>query len=192
VKSYRIKTLIFSVVFFCIIAGLSFSTILYAAQPISGAQGTQIQQMPQPTPKLLKATPSMISALKHNNLSPEFNAAKSTVDNAYNGLQEYLPKLSKDYSKYTSKRDECINKAYTYEDQKSAGCLPNDSVEICIGKLVGKCSETEYSNFMNNAWSVKTFLANIIFSGDIMKSELQKLEDYVKCLKNQWPKQTCQ
>jgi len=43
VKSYTMKTLIFSVVFFCMIAGLSFLTILYAAQPMSGAQDTQKQ-----------------------------------------------------------------------------------------------------------------------------------------------------
>jgi hypothetical protein len=192
-KSSTKRSLGFSFVCLCVFAAFSLSTTLYAAEKTPGTQGIQVQQPQTPaSAKILKANPLMIAALKYSNLPAEFNSAKSNFDKGYNTLQIDLPKLSEAYGKWTNKWNECVNKAYTYDEQMAAGCLPNDSVETCLGKVVHKCSAGHYFVFIEAYYTVIHDLEILKFSRNSMQEGLKILTDYSDCLMNSWPKQTCQ
>lgn len=190
---------VFSFAVWCLLVVLSSSTIPYAAEGkpgapgTPGAQGIQGQQSQKSLPAMIKANPSMISAPKYINLPPEFNTAVSGFDNNCKSLQQtFAPALSEAYGKWAKKWDECVNKAYNYDDQKSAGCLPNDSVDKCIGKLVSRCIDGESWKFAISYNALDGTISNLKYNQDAMKSGLKKLHDYVLCLRTQWPQQTCQ
>jgi len=168
----------------------SSPTVITVPQGVQGIQGQQLQKS---FPAMIKASPSMISSIpKYPNLPPEFNAAMSELDKVYKNLKEtFVPQFSEGYDKWTKKWDECVNKAYTYDDQKSV-CLPNDSAETCIGKLVRKCSDGAAWDIAVRYDSLDGYITNLKNEHDAMKSSLKKLGDYMKCLRTQWPQQTCQ
>jgi len=95
------------------------------------------------------------------------------------------------YGGYKAYVKNCANKSYSVQDQATAGCQGNDTVDQCTDKLLRYClsryeqSKSDYNN--PSIGDLKSRITKGIEKSDKIRHEAEELSDALKNLKNLMP-----
>lgn len=112
-----------------------------SAQPSGGAPSKAAKEPAAQvaTPKALqgpvKVGPTLVKEAKGLVLPPNWDAELD----AHNALRAHYAGWIKRYTEYMHRVDSCLNQDHTVADQKAAGCLPSDTLAVCMDKIYNAC-----------------------------------------------------